>query len=136
MASASWVLQQAIYQALTNDGPLVALLGAARVWDDVPERAAFPYVTFAAGTERDWSTGGEAGAEHAVTLHVFSRAGGRKEAQEIIAALRAVLHEAALTLTGQRLINLRHEASDVRRDADGETYHGIVRFRAVTEPAP
>lgn len=135
MASASWALQQAIYQALTNDGPLVALLGWARVWDDVPERAAFPYVTFAAGSERDWSTGSGAGAEHAVVLHVWSRAGGRKEAQEIVAAVRAVLHEAALTLTGHRLINLRHEASDVRRDADGETYHGIVRLRAVTEPA-
>jgi hypothetical protein len=43
------------------------------------------------------------------------------------------LHDAALSLTDHRLINLRHETTDVRRDPDGETYQGIVRFRAVTE---
>ena len=25
--------------------------------------------------------------------------------------------------------------ADVRREADGRTYHALVRFRAVTEPA-
>jgi len=29
---------------------------------------------------------------------------------------------------------VRHELSEVRREPDGETYHGFVRFRAVTEP--
>jgi len=36
-------------------------------------------------------------------------------------------------LSGHRLINLRHEFSEARRDSDGETFHGIARFRAVTE---
>lgn len=134
MASASWALQQAVFARLTSDSALTALLGGTRVYDDVPLRAAFPYVTFAQGTERDWSTGDAAGAEHALVLHVWSRASGRKEALAIAAALRASLHDAALTLTDHRLINFRHETSDVRRDPDGETYQGVVRFRAVTEP--
>lgn len=136
MASASWALQQAIYAALTGNSALTTLLGGARIYDDVPGSAAFPYVTLAPGVERDWSTGSDAGTEHAVTLHVWSRGAGRKEAAAIMDALRAALHEAALMLTGHRLINLRHESSEVRRDADGVTQHGIVRFRAVTEPAP
>lgn len=136
MASASWALQQAIFATLTSDVGLTALLGGQRVYDDVPVRAEFPYVTFAQGSERDWSTGGEAGSEHALSLHVWSRASGRKETQAIIEALRAGLHDQPLTVSGHRLINLRHEASEVRRDGDGETYHGIVRLRAVTEPAP
>ncbi len=134
MASASWALQQAIFAALSGDSALTALLGGARVYDDVPERAAFPYVTFAPGLERDWSVGEAVGSEHVVTLHVWSRGAGRKEALAIIDAVRARLHDAALTLVGYRLVNLRHESSDVRRDGDGETFHGIVRFRAVTEP--
>lgn len=136
MASASWALQQAIFAQLTNDGALIELLGGVRVYDDVPVRAEFPYVTFAQGSERDWSTGGDAGSEHALTLHVWSRGTGRKEAQVVMEALRASLHDASLTPTGHRLVNLRHETSDVRRDTDGVTYHGIVRFRAVTEPVP
>jgi hypothetical protein len=35
---------------------------------------------------------------------------------------------------GHSLINLRHQHSEVRRDPDGETLHGLARFRAVTEP--
>jgi len=135
MADASWALQQAVFARLTSDAALTALLGGARIYDDVPVRAAFPYVTFAQGAERDWSTASEAGAEHALVLHVWSRGNGRKELLAIMEALRVSLHDAALTLTGHRLINLRHEASEVRREGDGETYHGIVRLRAVTEPA-
>ena len=134
MASASWALQQAIFAHLTSDSALLALLGSARVYDDVPPRAAFPYVTFAPASARDWSTGSDRGTEHAIALHVWSRAAGRRETLAIIDALTARLHEAALDVTGHRLVNLRHESSDVRRDADGETCHGIVRFRAVTEP--
>jgi hypothetical protein len=135
MADASWALQQAVFARLTSDAALTALLGGARIYDDVPVRATFPYVTFAQGAERDWSTASEAGAEHALVLHVWSRGKGRKELLAIMEALRVSLHDAALALTGHRLINLRHEASEVRREADGETYHGIVRLRAVTEPA-
>lgn len=133
MANASWALQQAVFARLTSDEALTALLGGARVYDDVPVRAAFPYVTFAQAGERDWSTASEEGAEHALVLHVWSRASGRKELLAIMQALRVCLHDAALTLDGHRLINLRHEASEVRRETDGETYHGIVRLRAVTE---
>jgi hypothetical protein len=135
MTSASWALQQAIYASLKSDSALVALLGGERVYDDVPERKAFPYVTFAPTSERDWSTGSEAGTEHGVVLHVWSRGAGRKEALAIMEAVRVRLHDAALTPEEHRLVNLQHESSEVRRDADGETYHGIVRFRAVTEPA-
>ncbi len=47
-----------------------------------------------------------------------------------------MLHDAPLTMTGFRLINLRHEFLEVRRESDGETARGIVRFRAATEPVP
>jgi hypothetical protein len=31
---------------------------------------------------------------------------------------------------------LRFAVADVRREADGRTYHALVRFRAMTEPTP
>lgn len=134
MASSSFALQKAFYLKLTADAALNALLGGPRIYDDVPVRGEFPYVTFGQTTERDWSTGTDIGGEHVVTLHVWSRAAGRKEADEIIDAVRTALHDQALSLSGHSLVNLRHEFSDARRDADGESYHGITRYRAVTEP--
>lgn len=134
MTSAGWSLQRSVFAALTADSKVTGLLGGERVYDHVPRGAAFPYVTFGQSVERDWSTGSEEGSEHILTLHVWSQSAGRKQAEMIMAAMRAVLHDKALTLSGYRLINLRHEFSDARRDPDGETVHGIMRLRALTEP--
>lgn len=134
MPSASWSLQKAIHQALTSDAGVLSLLGGPRVWDHVPRGATFPYVTIGATTDRDWSTGTERGDEHILTLHVWSKAAGRQEAESIAETLRRALHDQPLTLDACRLVNLRHEFSDTRRDVDSELYHGVVRLRAVTEP--
>lgn len=134
MSSAAFALQQAIFSKLASDAATTTALGGPRIYDEVPARAEFPFMTFGQSSERDWSTGTEEGYEHVITLHVWSRARGRNEAQAVIAAARGALHDQDLRLEGHRLINLRHEFSEARRDADGETFHGISRFRAVTEP--
>ena len=134
METAGWALQRSVYAALIGDGDLTALLGGTHVYDHVPRGSQFPYVTFGQSTERDWSTGGEDGHEHVLTLLVWSQAAGRREVQAINAAIRARLHDQVLALAGFRLVNLRHEFSDIRREVDGETIRGLIRFRAVTEP--
>lgn len=135
MPNASWALQRSVYETLVADAALLGLLGAPRIFDDVPQRSEFPYLTLGQSTVRDWSTGSDDGDEHLLTLHVWSRADGRRETHELMSALKSALHERALALDGHRLVNLRHELSEARREPDGETYHGIVRLRAVTEPA-
>ena len=139
MPSASWSLQQSVFSALTADAALTALLGADRIYDDVPQGSPLPYLTLGQSTVRDWSTGGDPGTddgnEHVLTLHVWSDARGKKQASEIIGAVRTALHDQPLTLVGHRLVNLRHEFSEARRDPEGATIHAIARFRAVTEPA-
>lgn len=136
MTSAGWALQASLHQSLVNSPRVLSLLGGARIYEKPPRGSDYPYVAIGPSTERDWSTGSGAGTEHIVTLDVWSRSGSRREAQEIMAAIRTVLHDAELSLAEHRLINLRHEQSMVRRDDDGETFHGSVRYRAVTEPAP
>ena len=135
MPSASWSLQQSVFAALTADAALTALLGAGRIYDDVPQGSPFPYITLGQATAREWSTGSEDGTEHNLILHVWSNARGKKQAHEILSAVRTALHDKPLTLAGHRLINLRHEFSEARRDRDGEAIHGTARFRAVTEPS-
>ena len=70
-----------------------------------------------------------------LTLHVWSRAGGKKQVHDIIEAIKSTLHDQPLTLVDHHLINLRNEFSEARPDPDGDTFHGIVRYRAVTEPS-
>jgi Protein of unknown function (DUF3168) len=133
--SASWALQRSLYQALADAPELVALLGGVRIYDHAPQGASFPFITLGQSVIRDWSTGTEDGAEHSLTLHVWSRSGGKKQMQEIVEAIRRALHDQPLPLEDHFLINLRHEFSEARLDPDGDTFHGVVRYRAVTESA-
>ena len=134
MPTAAAALRAAIHDALLADAPLTSLIGGAKVYDEPPRAAAFPYVTLGDARVVDYSTGTEAGEEHQLVLHGWSRQGGHREAHLIAGALLQALDDAALTLTGYRLVNLRFALADVRREADGRTYHALVRFRAVTEP--
>ena len=131
--ASEWSLQKAVFAVLEADLTIAGLIGVGHIHDDTPQGGTFPYVTFGQSLARDWSTGTETGAEHVLTLHVWSRSPGKKEAQAIMRALRQALHDQPLALEDHRLVNLRHEFSDTSRDPDGETVHGIVRFRAVTE---
>ena len=114
---------------------MTSLLGGERIYSNPPPAAEFPYVTLGQTVNLDWSTGTEDGNEHSLTLHVWSRADSAAQVHEIIQALRMVLHNQPLSLDGHHLVNLRHEFTEARLDPDGETMHGIVRYRAVTEPA-
>ena len=125
-------LQKAIFEALAANGALAVLVGA-RVFDHAPANAAFPYITFGRTSVYDWSTGTESGTEQLFTLHVWSKAKGKKEALEIMELARATLHDAALELEGHKLVNLRLEFSEARYDDRNEAHHGLLRFRAVTE---
>lgn len=134
MPSASVALRASVHAALSASAPLAALLGGARIYDEPPNNAAFPYVTLGEARIADYSSDGVKSEEHQLVLHVWSRQGGHREAHLIAGALLQVLDDAELPLGGHRLINLCFSLADIRREADGRTYHALVRFRAVTEP--
>ena len=134
MPGVSWELQKAIHAVLAADVGITTLLGGPKIFDDVPRGAELPYVTIGKSVVRDWSTGTEDGHEHLLTISVWSRANGEREVHHMTAAIEAVLKDANLSLPAARLINLRLEFFEVRRESDGETARGIMRFRATTEP--
>lgn len=128
-------LQDAVIAALAADADLTTALHGRKIYDTPPAGAAMPYVAIGQSVERDWSTGSDEGREHTLTLLVWSRARGRDEAHTLMGHLRRVLNDGALALQGWHLVALRHELSEVRRDNESESWRGLVRFRAVTEPA-
>ena len=131
----SFALQQAIYAALAASPDLQALIGdPPRLFDFVPRDSDFPYVVIGDAIQSDWSTATEDGTEHQLTINVWSRSTGHKEAKAIAEVIRAVLNNAALSVSGATLIDIRHLATDFARQPDGQTYRASLRFRAVTEP--
>lgn len=133
MTAAAAELQAAIFQALSGDSALVAELGGPRIFDQAPASVGFPYITFGRTSVYDWSTGTESGTEQLFTLHIWSKARGKKEVLEIMELSRVRLDNASLTLSGHHLVNLRLEFAEARFDDDLAVHHGLLRFRAVTE---
>lgn len=127
-------LAAAIRAGAMADAGVKALLGdPARIYDDPPPDPVFPYVSLGRVESRSADAANVNAIEHALTLHVWSRYGGRAEALDVIAALRTALHNAPLTVTGRTLVLLFAQFADVFRSGDGRTTHGVLRLRAVTE---
>jgi hypothetical protein len=142
---ASWELQKALKASLAGYSTLTALLadGANSILDDVPGEELLPYVTVGDIASDENETMINLGQVHTVTINAWaartSRAGGtighegRKKAREIISAVIDRLNHASLSMTGFAAINVIYQLSQVFRE-DADTYHGIARFRIVTEP--
>ena len=132
MSSAALALQQAMQARLIADDAVRAALGGAYVFDEVPRGAPPAYVEFAGLDTRDWSTFGQRGLEHFVSIAVRANSRGRAQAQEISAAVQAALDGAVLDLAGHRLVSLQLMFWSVMKT--GQTYGASLRFRAATEP--
>ena len=118
-------IQQAVFDALGAEG--------LRVYDHVPSDAAFPYVVIGEDTHIPFDTDDSLGAESTVTIHVWSRYRGKKEAKELQASIYSALTRAELSIDSYDLITIEFEYSDVLLDPDGITRHGVSRFRFLTE---
>ena len=129
MSDHSLELQKSIFNALDGDSTLQNLI--TDVYDFVPENTAFPYVKVGEETSIDNGTKTLQGNEHTLVIHTFSRYRGSKEVKEIMSRIYALLHESSLSVSGASLVNLRFEFSDVIKENDGFTSHGLQRFRAV-----
>ena len=133
MALHSVKLQTAIYSTLTS-GTLTDISGTSitsKVYDDVPEGTAYPYIVI--GEETAIPTGAKDtdGHEHTLTFHVWSKYRGRKEIKQIMEQIYTILHNVAISITGATLVNIRHEFERTLLESDGITRHGVIRFRAV-----
>ena len=130
MTIGSFALQEAVYSTLNGDNTLTSTYGA-EIYDEVPEDSAAPYVTIGYGTPTDYSTQNIDGGEQTLTIHVWSEYRGAKECKQIMDRVHDLMHDSTFSVTGFNLVNMRFEFSEIIRDPDGVTRHGIMRFRAI-----
>ena len=130
MSIGQFALQTTIYSTLSGDNTLTNTLGAG-VFDEVLENATYPFVSLGEETAIDYSTKDLNGGEYTINIHVWSQYKGSKQTKEIMDRIHDLLHDSSLSVSGFNLANLRFEFSDILRDPDGITRHGVMRFRAI-----
>ena len=128
MSSAELALQGAINFILRNDGGVAALV-EVRVYDPVPDGAAFPYISFGPSQDVRQDADCFSGLEVFQQVDVWSRSRGFAECKRIEAAVIAALHGVEATKDGLRF-DIEHRTTNTFRDGDGLTAHGALSFRA------
>ncbi|MFK4797787.1 DUF3168 domain-containing protein [Streptomyces sp. MPA0124] len=125
--------QTAVYARLTGDATLAGMVSG--VYDYVPEDVAYPFVVIGEATEVPDNRHGGFGRETVITLHVWSRYQGYRQALRIGAQVTALLDHQPLTLPGLVWIATRFEFSQTLTDPEppGDIRHLVLRYRVVTE---
>lgn len=127
---------------MINDGPLRLAVYAAldgsitgSVHDKVPAGTAFPYTKIGETTSVPWDTHDSNGSESTITLHTFGVIQDSQQVEGILEEIDAILHDATLTLTNGRLVQLRRDfkqSFDDQLEVPGQqSTHGVLRYRAL-----
>jgi len=128
-------LAKAVHLALGTDIGVQNLLGAnPRLYDHVPEDPVYPYLTYGPQRSADVSGDNLQLTAHNMTLHLWSRYGGRAEIMALTNAVSEVLENGNWQLSEGKLINANVIFTDNFRAPDGRTLHGVIRFNATTQP--
>lgn len=127
MSYAPKELQIAVYNKLTGNTALMAAITG--VYDFIPDRQSFPFVTIGEGDFQDRGSHDTDGWTAVITINTWSRARGRKGAYDIMALIDTAMHNGSLSITGSRALVLRRDTSTVLVDPDAVTYHGVQRFK-------
>ena len=102
------------------------------MFDEVPDQSSYPFVALGEETVVEYDTKDLDGASHTINIHVWSQYKGAKQTKQIMDRIHTLLHDSSLSVSGFNLIRMQFEFSDIMRDPDGVTRHGVMRFRAIT----
>lgn len=118
-------VQAALFAALT-----AARICDGRIYDQVPEGAAFPRVTIGDEQTIDDSDQCAEAWDVVADIHVWSRPvnGSKAEVKTIAAQIHTAV-KAIAAISGFFLESIHHETTRVLRDPDGKTEHAVISYR-------
>lgn len=126
-------LQAAVYERLSGDPAIVALVGTA-VFDAAPQGTLPPlYVAIGPEEARDRSDKTARAALHRFGVSIVSEAGGFHAAKVLAGAVEAALTEVPLTLVRGRVVAMSFERAEARRERNGKRRRIDMRFRALVD---
>jgi hypothetical protein len=97
-------VQQGLYGKLSGDGVLMGMINA--LYDQVPERAQFPYAIIGDGAFAPLRTHVPLAGNCSMRIRVYSQKPGRKEVLRILDRIYGLLHLGTLTLVESITLSL------------------------------
>lgn len=135
MIGFSDAVQHALVQAMLADSGLAALVGT-RVFDDVPEMSALPYISLGPEDWRPFEPACLNGAEGVVQVDIWSDSVGRVECKAITERVAELFNGDAAPVVpggGWRISGQRVSMMRVLSDPGSRTRHGVVQVEMTIE---
>ena len=126
--------QTMIYTALNGNISATVFDAVPHLPSGMPD-ADFPYVVISDCNGDPFDNDTDLGQMVHSTLHVWSRAEGMKETKTILGEIYGILHRGTFALAGYSLLDSLLEDSYAVLDEDGETRHGVARYRLTIQEA-
>jgi len=131
--STSVELQKLIYERLVADTGVHAVI-ADRIYDNRPDAATFPCVTFGPSDVVEDDAECITGRVETIQLDCWARSNARIAAvKPVVDAVKKALHLYHVNPTVSALVELRVLTMRAFIDADGLTAHGVVTVQAIME---
>lgn len=129
--SASLAIQKAVFDRLKGNSFINTK--TTGVSDGFPEQKAFPYITIGDANVNPFTSFGHFGEEVFLSVHIWSRYKGSKEALEIGGKVIELLAHQQLTVTGFGSVPAFFESSQMIVEDDGITRHLFHRYRFIIQ---
>lgn len=133
-------LQVAVYTLLTTDTGAGGLFETGSemvnaVYDDgaVPEGVTYPYITLGDNQSLFWGAFAQDGEDIEMTLHIWTRERGFKDAGEILSRLNELLGDATLTVSGYQLARSNFERYSRVNDPEEGVQHVAVAYQVLMQ---
>lgn len=92
-------VSESVFAVLSGDATLSALVNS-RMYDDVPQASAFPFIWYEVRERENRGFGGGALPEIELRVHAFSTYQGQRESQLILDRVIVLLKDQPLTASG------------------------------------
>lgn len=128
-------LQVAVLTALRADAGIRAKFGEpARVFEQTPRKAAYPYIELVRQESRPVDGAAAAMSEHRIDVAVVAREADMASASEGLLLVRNAVLGAALAPEGWRCALITPVYAGLAPTPEGD-WRALVRFKALLEPA-
>lgn len=121
--------QELVFTALNGNLTGCTVFDTAPFLPEGAPATTFPYCVIGDDTLVAWDTDDNRGAEVTLSLHFWSRTTGKKQVKALMDQAYGILNRATLTKSGYTIIDCLFEFGETLNDPDGQTKHGIQRYR-------
>lgn len=121
---------EGVFTRLNASAALTAIVGAS-IFSHVPQDDALPFAVVSLNLGADFGSKSQYGFAAELIVDTWSNNHDIAETLQMQDAIIAALHNQAITVTGAKNICLQKLSVDMFQDPDGQSFHGVTRFRAL-----